>query len=137
MSDAASVSFNFAKLVVGDLDEAAAFYGKVFRLREQARVEDAITGRAIREIMYEPTQAGGATFVLLAFDDAPRPAAGETIIGFTVADLDAVLADLAVAGGAIIEATRDMPHLGIRVAFAADPEGHLLEIVQFLPAAGQ
>lgn len=136
MPDVSSVNFNFSKLVVGDLEKAAAFYGKVFQLQEQARVEDAITGRAIREVMYEPTQAGGATFVLLAFDDTPRPAAGEAIIGFTVSDIDAVLADLTTSGGAIIEPIRDMPHLGIRVAFAGDPEGHLLEIVQFLPSDG-
>lgn len=130
------VSFNFSKLVVGDLDRSAEFYARVFQLREQARVEDAITGRTIREVMYEPTQEGGATFVLLAFDDAPEPAGGEAIIGFTVGDLDAVLSEVEAAGGALAEGVRDMPHLGIRVAFAKDPEGHLIEIVQFLPSAG-
>lgn len=137
MANTATVSFNFSKLVVGDLDASAAFYGKVFHLREQARVEDAISGRSIREVMYEPTQDGGATFVLLAFDDAAQPVGGEAIIGFTVDDLDAVLTAITASGGAVAEAVRDMPHLGIRVAFATDPEGHLLEIVQFLPSIGQ
>ncbi|WEK56733.1 MAG: VOC family protein [Candidatus Brevundimonas phytovorans] len=129
-------SFNFSKLIVADLDRSATFYSRVFRLEELARVEDAIAGRTIREVMYKPTHEGGATFVLLAFDDAPTPAGGEMIVGFTVADLDAVVAEAVAAGGSLADPIRDMPEMGIRVGFIRDPEGHLLEIVQFLsPAA--
>ena len=131
-SSVSGVSFNFAKLVVADLDKSADFYGAVFKLEELARVEDAINARPIHEVMYKPTQEGGATFVLLAFKDAPTPATGEAIIGFTVADLDQTLALVVDKGGQISDPVREMPHLGIRVAFAVDPEGHLLEIVQML-----
>ncbi len=132
MTASTGVSFNFAKLVVADLDRCAAFYGKVFKLDELARVEDAVNGRPIHEVMYKPTQEGGATFVLLAFKDAPKPAHGEAIIGFTVKDLDATLAEAVANGGQISDPIRDMPHMGIRVAFATDPEGHLIEIVQMV-----
>lgn len=125
-------SFNFAKLVVADLDRCATFYQAVFKLEELARVEDAIAGRPIHEVMYKPTHEGAATFVLLAYKDTDQPALNEAIIGFTVTDLDSVLEAVDAQGGRLVEAIREMPHLGIRVAFAADPEGHLIEIVQML-----
>jgi len=124
------VSFNFTKLLVGDLDKTAAFYEAVFELDRLAVVEDAIAGRQIREVMYKPTQEGGATFVILSFLDATSPIEGETITGFTVANLDDVLSKVKANGGSIADPIRDMPHMGIRVAFARDNEGHLIEIVQ-------
>lgn len=125
-------TFNFTKLLVGDLDKSATFYEAVFGLQRLAVVEDAIAGRAIREVMYQPTQEGGATFVILSFLDAPEPVMGETITGFTVADLDQTLSDVMANGGAIADPVREMPEMGIRVGFARDPEGHLIEIVQML-----
>lgn len=125
-------AFNFTKLLVADLDSSAAFYEAVFGLQRLAVVEDAIAGRPIREVMYQPTQEGGATFVILSFLDAPTPVIGETITGFTVADLDQTLAQVTANGGTIADPVREMPHMGIRVGFAADPEGHLIEIVQML-----
>lgn len=125
-------AFNFTKLLVGDLDKSAAFYESVFRLQRLAVVEDSISGRAIREVMYQPTQEGGATFVILSFLDTPEQVVGETITGFTVSDLDQVLAGVTTNGGSIADPVREMPQMGIRVGFARDPEGHLIEIVQML-----
>jgi predicted enzyme related to lactoylglutathione lyase len=134
MQAKSGVSFNFTKLLVGDLDKSAAFYGAVFKLEELFRVEDKIEGREIREVMYQPTHEGAATFVLLSFEDAPEPVVGETITGFTVADLDQVMADVVANGGQITDPIRDMPEMGIRVGFGRDPEGHLIEVVQMLQA---
>lgn len=134
MATSSGITFNFTKLLVADLDKSAAFYEAVFKLQQQFKVEDAIEGRKIREVMYQPTQEGGATFVLLSFEDSPVPVVGETITGFTVANLDQVLADVEANGGKIAEAIREMPEMGIRVAFARDPEAHLIEIVQMLAA---
>ena len=81
--------FGFTKLVVADLDAAAAFYATVFGLAETARVSAEIAGRPIDEIMYAATGAGGATFVLLRFADQPTPAHDEVILGFIVSEIGA------------------------------------------------
>lgn len=134
MQAKSGVSFNFTKLLVGDLDKSALFYAAVFKLEEQFRVEDQIEGRPIHEIMYQPTHDGAASFVLLSFGDAPQPVQGEVILGFTVGDLDQVIADAQAHGGRLTDPIREMPDLGIRVGFIRDPEGHLIEVVQMLQA---
>ena len=122
--------FAFTKLVVADLDKSAAFYESVFALTVQARIEAVITGRPITEIVYKTTGKGGGNFILLAFHDAPTPAAGEGIIGFVTDEIDALVTRVATAGGAVLQAAADSPQHGIRVAFVADPEGHMIELLQ-------
>jgi catechol 2,3-dioxygenase-like lactoylglutathione lyase family enzyme len=80
--------FAFTKLVVADLEASAAFYTQVFGLQEHRRVQDDIGGRAMEEILFESTTPGGATFVLLHFDDTPEPAAGSVIGGFITDEID-------------------------------------------------
>jgi len=122
--------FAFTKLVVADLDKSAAFYESVFALTVQARIDAVIAGRAITEIVYNQTAKGGGNFVLLAFHDAPTPAAGEAIIGFVTGEIDATVARAVAAGGTVLQAAADAPQHGIRVGFVADPEGHMIEVLQ-------
>ena len=122
--------FAFTKLVVGDLDRCAAFYEAVCGVRPRARIEGHITGRPITEIVYEPTSAGGASLVLLAYDGEPKPASGEIIVGFASADAEAFVARAVAAGGTLVEAVRDAPELRLKVGFAGDPEGHLIEVIE-------
>lgn len=133
MSD--KVHFGFSKLLVADLEKAAAFYSEVFGLAEMVRVDSDIMGRPISEIMYFPTAEGAATFVLLAFQDVQTPSNNEVIIGFQTPDLDATLKNVESAGGKVVDPIRVMPEHGIKVAFATDLEGHLIEIVELLPGA--
>jgi catechol 2,3-dioxygenase-like lactoylglutathione lyase family enzyme len=126
------ISFNFTKLVVADLDASAAFYGKVFGFQELMRVDAEIEGRPIREVLYAPTQEGGATFVLLTFLDGPRPEPGEVILGFTTTDLDALVTAATAVGAKIADPIRTMAEMNLKVAFLRDPEGRLIEVVQML-----
>ncbi len=127
--------FGFTKLVVADLDAAAAFYTTVFAFTETARVSSEIAGRPIDEIMYAATAVGGATFVLLQFTDQPTPAQGEVILGFVVSEIDALVERAVAAGGAIAQVPTDRVEHGMRVGFLTDPEGHLIEVVERLAAA--
>jgi len=129
MSD---TSFGFTKLVVGDLDKAAAFYKSVCGLTEQARVDDRLGGRAISEIIFAPAYQGGASFVLLAYPDTPRPSSGEVILGFATQDVDAFVGQVLAGGGAVVDAPVSRPDHGVRVAIVKDPEGHVIEVVQML-----
>jgi catechol 2,3-dioxygenase-like lactoylglutathione lyase family enzyme len=117
---------------VGDLDASARFYTEVFGGREQARVHAEIAGRTIDEILYEPTAPGGDTFALLRFEDLPHPATDAVILGFVTDDLDAVVARCTAAGGTAVQAPTAMPEHGVTVAFLADADGHLIEVVELL-----
>lgn len=132
MSSMRQDHFSFTKLVVGDLEKCATFYKAVCGLQELARVDARIAGRDIREIMFNPTGEGAATFVLLSFVDTPRPAGDEVILGFITQDLEAFVARARAAGGSVYqEITTEADH-GVRVAFVRDVEGHLMEVVQLL-----
>jgi predicted enzyme related to lactoylglutathione lyase len=129
---AAPAHFNCTKLVVADLEKACAFYTAAFGLSEVARVDAAIEGRPISEIIFRPTAPNGATFVLLTYLDTEVPAFSETITLFSVPYLAASLEKITEAGGRIVQAMRDMPEHGVKVAFVRDNEGHLIEVVQML-----
>lgn len=124
--------FSCTKLVVADLEKACAFYKSVFGLTEQGRVNAEIEGRAISEIMFNPTAPGGATFVLLAYTDTVTPALSESIILFITPDLAGLLEKVCVAGGMVVEEMYDRPGHGVKVAFVRDIEGHLIEVVELL-----
>ena len=127
-----NASFGFTKLVVGDLEKAAAFYKSVCGLTEQARVEDKLGGRAISEIIFTPAHQGGASFVLLSYPDTPNPSSGEVILGFATPDVDALVSRVLAGGGAVVDAAVSRPDHGVKVAIVKDPEGHLIEVVQIL-----
>jgi predicted enzyme related to lactoylglutathione lyase len=129
-----SASFAFTKLVVHELEKLAAFYGEVYGLHAVSRLRGESIGREeIDEIMLSPDpQAAFGSFVLLKYPGrAPSPT-GEVILGFTTDDLAALLDRVRAAGGSVHAPIKEMPELGLRVAFATDPEGHLAELVQML-----
>ncbi len=92
----------------------------------------AIGGRRISEVFFAATATGGATFVLLAFHDAPKPAGGEVILGAITSDIDAFFARAVSAGGSLVEAPHELVEPKIEAGFVADVEGHLIEVVQQL-----
>ncbi|HLG90146.1 MAG TPA: VOC family protein [Alphaproteobacteria bacterium] len=124
--------FGFTKLVVGDLEKSAAFYKSVCGLVERTRVESEINGRTIREILFNATAPNAGTFVLLSFTDSPKPAAGETILGFMTPDLSGFVDRARAAGGSVAQDIKTAPEHGVKVAFVRDVEGHLIEVVELL-----
>lgn len=124
--------FGFTKLLVDDLEATATFYKSVCGLTELARVDSEIEGRPIREIMFNATGQGAATFVLLNFVGAPKPHNDEVIIGFQTSDVEAFVQRAVAAGGSIAEDVKSMPEHGVKVGFVRDVEGHLIEVVEML-----
>ena len=125
-----SEHFGFTKLLVVDLEKSAQFYRDVFGLKETIRIQSEIAGRALEEILFNPTADGAATFVLLKFVDATVPSANELILGFLTSDIDALIARATTAGASVVREALDYPHLSVKVAFITDLEGHLIEVVQ-------
>ena len=123
-------SFMFTKLQVADLDKAASFYTSVLGLIEMHRVEAAIGGRAVSEIIYMPTQPGGPMFILAKFHDTNAPSRNETILGFATGDTEALIARAEKAGGRMVEQLPAGPHNPFRTTFIEDPEGHVLQFSQ-------
>jgi len=132
LGSAQKASFSFTKLVVDDLEKSAAVYKAVLGLEELMRVDEAVADRAISEILFRQTVEGGATCALFKFLNEPAPASGEVILGFVTPDLEALLQRAIKAGGKIVQPIKAMPQLGIKVAFVADVEGRLLEVVQMV-----
>jgi len=127
--------FSFTKLVVQDLEKTADFYKAVFGLTEMARVDAAVAGRKISEILFQPPFQGAANLILFKFLDREAPAQEEVILGFIVDDLDAMIERAKAAGGAVVDPPYDDVEHGVRVAFVTDVEGHLMEVVQLLAPA--
>jgi predicted enzyme related to lactoylglutathione lyase len=126
--------FGFTKLVVQDLEAMATFYKAVAGLEETGRVQSAVGEREIDEILFDATGQGGGTFVLFKFLDRDAPATEEVILGFITDDLAAFVERTKAAGGSIVADIMTQVEHGVKVAFVADPEGHLLEVVELLGA---
>jgi predicted enzyme related to lactoylglutathione lyase len=129
--------FSFTKIIVDDLERPASFYKTVFGMREIARINDAVTpDRPIEEIILtlaeDSSMATEPPLVLFKFINEPPPKGNDVILGFIVANVDAVVERVHQAGGTVVRAPLNQPTHGVRVAFATDCDGRLLEIVQML-----
>ena len=125
-----NVHFGFTKLLVQDLEKSARFYAEVCGLTELARVDAAIAGRPISEIMFNTTGEGAAMLVLLKFTDSDEPNGKDAILGFQTNDIAAFVDRAVSAGGQIVDSITDNPDHGVKVGFVSDPEGHLIEVVE-------
>ncbi len=121
----------FPKLVVRDLDAVADFYRTVCGYGEGYRVEDAIAGRPIVEIVFNKPQ-GGAELVLLTFTEGPPPSPSGVMIAYDTDDLDAFQARVLGAGGSVVEAIKPLEFNGnrMRMGVFADIEGYMLEVLE-------
>ncbi|MBP1686273.1 MAG: glyoxalase [Deltaproteobacteria bacterium] len=126
--------FSFTKVLVKDLDKLAAFYTNVFGFRQLERIT-ANAGPGIGQIEEILLSISGDIAVeppLVLFktlEQAP-PQDTDTILGLIVSDFDDVLKRLSAAGGTVVSDSPEHPATVARCAFARDPEGRLLEIVQ-------
>ena len=122
--------FGFTKLVVHDLEACAAFYTAVLGVEEQRRVEGTVAGRPIEEILYGATAPGGGSFILLRYLDSVAPSRDEVVLGVWTDDIHALFDRAVAAGGAVPQPIAENPEHGVHLGFLADPEGHLIEVVQ-------
>ena len=126
--------FSFTKLLVADLEASERFYTSVFGLEVAGRVSAEVAGRMIDEIMLKPTAPGGGSLILLRFRDVTGPTNEEVMLGFMVDDLEAATGQITAAGGSVLDPPHDVTGMPIRVAIAADAEGHMIELVQRVQA---
>jgi catechol 2,3-dioxygenase-like lactoylglutathione lyase family enzyme len=132
-------------ICVTDLDRSLAFYRDGLGFREVSALD--VSGREASTLLEIPgvrlraiyLERDGARIELLHYpntaptSDAPLPMnrPGLTHLSFRVSDLDAALKAIQSAGGSILPHTRiDTPRFHAHAAFALDPDGTRIELVQ-------
>ncbi len=128
MGTKAPASHTFTKLVVENLEKSEAFYMDAYGLEGMGRAPTRFGDDPVDQSMLG--RDGRVTLVLVQYRERNAPPVGECLLGFETPDLDALLDRIRAAGGGIVVAPLETPALGIRTAFATDPEGHQAELVQ-------
>jgi predicted enzyme related to lactoylglutathione lyase len=122
-------AYAFTKIIVADLAAMERFYCDTLGLRVQARIAVDKPGYVIRETVLVVGESG-TLLNLVQHLDRPCPAPGEAVVGLSVDDMDAVIDAATGAGGSVVTPPVDIPDHKLKIAYIADPEGHMLELLQ-------
>ena len=122
-------AYAFTKIIVADLAAMERFYCDTLGLRVQARIAVDKPGYVIRETVLVVGESG-TLLNLVQHLDRPCPAPGEAVVGLSVDDMDAVIDAATGAGGSVVAPPVDIPDHMLKIAYIADPEGHMLELLQ-------
>ena len=127
------ISLYYFKLMVGDPETLARFYGDAFGMNEVARFDGLATEDPHVEIFLSAgSKEGDQQLALMHYVNRPTPTPGEAAIAFMVDDVDTVVAAALAAGGTSIRAAETLEEHKFRYAIVADPEGHSIEVMQFV-----
>jgi predicted enzyme related to lactoylglutathione lyase len=130
MSDA---TFYHVKLFVGDSEGVARFYREVFGMTEVRRYDLPEATNPHLEIFLSVGPEGSEhQLVLMQYLNRPTPKMGESAVGFMVKDVDAVVGAALARGGACTKPAETLEEHKFRWAIIADPEGHSIEVMQFV-----
>jgi len=117
-------------LFVDDINEAKAFYAKVFE-PEVIYQDDVSSVLKFDGAMVNLLQASRAPVLVQPAPVAPAELGARFLLTIKVADVDAVCADLKGRGVALLNGPINRPW-GRRTAAFADPSGHVWEVAQEL-----
>jgi predicted enzyme related to lactoylglutathione lyase len=130
--NATSARIAFPKLFVRDLRAAAEFHKAVLGFQEGPTLTGDIAGRPVEEIvLLDP--AGGPSLLVITYTDSDAVAdPGGVILGVYTPDLDAFETRVLAAGGSVVQSIgpMEMPGHESRLAFYADLEGFLIEVIE-------
>lgn len=126
----ATLSFAFTKIVVADLDTSEQFYSRTLGLERLAYIEFGEGPGQLQEVIL--AVPGGAQLNLVRYPNKPMLAPGETVIGFMVDDVDETVATMGDAGARITVPVLEMPDHRLKLAYVADIDGHIIELIQTL-----
>jgi predicted enzyme related to lactoylglutathione lyase len=126
-------SFPYTKIMVNDAASLERFYVDVLGLGHVRRIDEGAGEHAFIEIFLSAgKQQGGAQLVLMQYLNRPAPTPGEALLAFMVDDLHATVAAVQGADGGVTVPAFDIDAHHLRMAYVTDPEGHTLELMQFL-----
>lgn len=124
----AAPRYGFTKIVVDDLESEFGFYTAVLGRVESIRYDFD----ALAEIILSSADGTDQSLALLRYEDKAAPTPGSCVLGFHVTGIEDVVRCAEEAGGTVTARPKEMPEIDIKVAFARDPEGHVLELVEQL-----
>jgi len=114
---------------VDDLDRSVEFYTQVLGLQEKTKIDLG----DLHEVLVGGD--GDAARILLVKHadraDAPEPGSGFEKIVLATGDVDALHEQVVANGGTSVEDPHGVAEHNVRVAMVRDPDGYLLELVQY------
>lgn len=122
-------AYAFTKIIVADLAAMERFYCEALGLSVRTRIAVDKPGYTLRETVLVVGESS-TLLNLVQYLDRPCPAPGEAVVGLSVDDINAVIAAATGAGGSLVTPPVEIPDHQLKVAYIADPEGHLLELLQ-------
>jgi len=127
-------SVDVITLFVEDLDRAKVFYRDVFGLPVAFEDQNSAFFR-FHNMGVNLLATTAAPQLVEPAAVASREAGSRLVLTIGVDDVDAVCAELAAAGVALLNGPMNRPW-GVRTASFTDPGGHIWEIAQELPPPG-
>lgn len=127
------ISLYYFKIMVKGADRLSNFYCDVLGMKEVRRYDALNSDDPHLEIFLSagPTENDNQ-IVLTYYVNRPTPTPGEAAIAFMVEDVDTVVAAVLAAGGTSVRTAETLEEHKFRYAIVADPEGHSIEIMQFI-----
>ena len=130
-----ALAFGFTKLVVKDLNALEEFYCDVFGMKRVHRVTTDEHQYALEEVILTlGGKSDSHALVITRYRHKPCPPAGAAWTGFVVPDIDTTLSTVQKHGGRIEVPVHENREYAVRAAIAADPEGHVIEVIQVIRA---
>ncbi|MCP1471463.1 putative enzyme related to lactoylglutathione lyase [Sphingobium sp. OAS761] len=123
-------AFAYAKVVVSDSDALTPFYTQALGLTAAMRIEEGEGDHAFVENFFSAGAGAPPQIVLISYPNRPAPSVGESIVAVMVDDVDETLAAIGRAGGKTTVPAFDITEHKMRMAYAADPEGHSIELMK-------
>ena len=126
-------SIYYLKLVVENSEKLAPFYCDVFGMKEVRRFDAlALEDPHLELFLSAGPKEDDNQIALVHYTNRPTPTPGEAAIAFMVEDVDATVAAALAAGGTSTRAAETMEEHKFRYAIIADPEGHAIEVMQYV-----
>ena len=129
-----SGNFVFTKLNVHAIDTLERFYCTLFGMEVITRVNLGEGEGAMDERILTKPGTRGPQLILFAQPGRPLPPPGESVLGLMVEDVERTLAEPQALGARVLHPLMEVPEHGLKLVYITDPEGHVVELLQSLPA---
>lgn len=135
-----SFAMHATKLVVRDVPAAERFYSGLGLKLVSRNVGGEGDVHQEQSWLSATGDMTSHVLILTRFVELPPPPSptypGEIWLCFMVEDVDETVAKVEAAGGKARRAGEDRPEHAVRAAVVTDPEGHVIELVGPMKAAG-
>lgn len=126
----AITAFAYAKIVAKDSDALEPFYTSALGLTAVMMIEEGEGDHAFVEHFFSVGVGTQPQIILISYPNRAAPTPGESVLAVMVDDVDRTLEAIEQAGGRTTVPAFDISEHKMRMAYAADPEGHTIELMK-------